>query len=503
MIANMLNRYFWALIFTLFLFSRFINLKIIPIFTDEAIYSYWAQVALHDPENRYISLVDGKQPLFIWISAVLQKFISDPLIATRTTSIISGLFAVIGIYLLSKELFNTKVAKISALLYIILPFTLLYDRLGIYDSLLTMLGIYSTYFSVKMAKEPRLDMALLNGISIGLALITKSSGFFFLLLIPTALIIFDFKNKKAKINFFRWILLSSASVFIAQIIYNSLRLSPYFYIIAQKNSQFIRSFSEVLQKPFLLLTSNSATITSWLTSYLGIPLIILFVLGTAYFIYKGEKRVLILLLYILFPFSVEIIFNNVLYPRFVLFYFPYIIIIISLILVRLFYFKNKRQKLLKYTLALIFVFPVSNSILLLLSPTNAKIANSDAGQYLNDWPSGFGVSEAVELIKKSQVNGSVYVGTEGTFGLLPYALNIYFYSQQNVQIQGFWPVDPQNLPSGVLEAANIRKTYFVFNENQKEINNNRLKFIAKYQKGSGNSFMRIYEVKAEKDYGKN
>lgn len=492
--TKMITRYFWALALVLFLSSRFVNLKIIPIFTDEAIYSYWAQVALHDPENRYISLVDGKQPLFIWISAVMQKFISDPLIATRTTSILSGLFAVIGIYLLSKELFNKRVAKVSALLYIILPFTLLYDRLGIYDSLLTMLGIYSAYFSIKMAKDPRLDFALLSGISVGLTLITKSSGYFFLLLIPAALIIFDFKNKKAKINFLKWFYLSSISVFIAQIIYNSLRLSPYFYIISQKNSQFIRPFSEVFQKPFLLLTSNSQSIISWLTSYLGLPFIILFALGTAYFIYKGEKKVAVLLLYILFPFFVEVIFNKVLYPRFILFYFPYIIIISSLIFIQLTDLKNKHKSYSKYILLLVLAFPVFNSILLLTNPVNARIANSDAGQYLNDWPAGYGVSETVELIKKSQLNGPVYVGTEGTFGLLPYALNIYFFGQQNVQILGFWPVDSQNLPKPVLDAANNSKTYFVFNENQKVIDNKKLKFIAKYQKGKGNTYLRIYEV---------
>lgn len=494
MITKITNRYFWALIFVLFFSSRLINLKIIPIFTDEAIYSYWAQVALHDPENRYISLVDGKQPLFIWISAVLQKFISDPLIATRTTSIISGLFAVIGIYLLSKELFNKSVAKVSALLYIILPFTLLYDRLGIYDSLLTMLGIYSAYFSIKMAKDPRLDFALLSGISIGLSLITKSSGYFFLLLIPASLIIFDFKNKKAKVNLFKWVYLSAASVFIAQIIYNSLRLSPYFYIISQKNSEFIRSFSEVFQKPFLLLTSNTMSIISWLASYLGIPFITLFALGAVYFIYKGEKKVAVLLIYVLFPFLVEVFFNKVLYPRFVLFYFPYIIIIVSLIFIRLIDLKHKNQSYFKYILILILAFPVVNSILLLTNPVKATIAKSDSGQYLNDWPAGYGVSETVELIKKSQINGPVYVGTEGTFGLLPYALNIYFYGQQNVQILGFWPVDPQNLPQPVLDAAKYKKTFFIFNENQREIVNKRLKLIEKHQKGVGNSFLRIYEV---------
>src|SRR3990170_8973472 len=94
---------FWAgLIFSCF-FTRLVNLKLIPIFTDEAIYIFWAQVALDDPAHRFISLQDGKQPLFIWLAAILQKFISDSLIASRMVSVFAGFGSIIGIYLLGKE----------------------------------------------------------------------------------------------------------------------------------------------------------------------------------------------------------------------------------------------------------------------------------------------------------------------------------------------------------------------------------------------------------------
>src|SRR3990167_121306 len=189
---------FWVSLVFSYFFTRLVNLKLIPIFTDEAIYTYWAQVALNDPAQRFISLQDGKQPLFIWLGSI------------------------IGIYLLAKELFRAsenpvmqsvnkqeiakrrkreprsidrgnlfseKVAKIAAFLYLILPFTLLYDKLSLFDSLLTMFGIYAVLLTVKMIKEPKLDLALLNGLTIGAALITKSSGSFFLYLLPFSLIL--------------------------------------------------------------------------------------------------------------------------------------------------------------------------------------------------------------------------------------------------------------------------------------------------------------------------
>src|SRR3989338_640326 len=218
---------FWLIVTPIYFLTRLVNLKIIPIFTDEAIYTYWAQVALHDPIHRFISLEDGKQPLFIWVAAIFQKFIADPLVATRLVSVVAGFFSTVGIYLLAKNIFNDKVAKIASILYIILPLTLLYDRMALFDSLLTMFGIYAILFSVKLAKNPRLDWAMLSGIAIGAAMITKSSGVFFLYLLPASLLL--------KVKLVKWLHFALVVFVISQLIANSLRLSPLFYIIARKN----------------------------------------------------------------------------------------------------------------------------------------------------------------------------------------------------------------------------------------------------------------------------
>ena len=196
---NKLNFIFWLFLIPLYFITRVVNLKVIPIFTDEAIYSYWAQVALHDPANRFISLEDGKQPLFIWLAAIFQKFIEDPLIASRLVSVFAGFGSLIGIYILSSSLFNKRTALISSFLYLVLPFTLLYDRLALFDSLLTTLGIWATFFTIKLVREQRLDWAMLAGITIGLALITKSSGVFFLYFLPFSLLFFYFLAKKKKV----------------------------------------------------------------------------------------------------------------------------------------------------------------------------------------------------------------------------------------------------------------------------------------------------------------
>ena len=207
-----------------------------------------------------------------------------------------------------------------------------------------------------------------------------------------------------------------------------------------------------------------------------------------------NKRIIYLSFLFLIPFLAESVFNKVIYPRFLLFYFPFLIIIISHGLIN---FSNRIPRL-KKVLAVIFIsfliLPLLSSYFLLTNPTRARIADSDSGQYLNDWPAGYGVSQVVDVIREESKDKKVYVATEGTFGLLPYALQVYFFGNQNVQIEGFWPVDANKLSQQVLDQAQITKTYFVFNENQKEILNQKLKFVAKFQKGKGNSYMRLYQV---------
>src|SRR6266480_1947423 len=90
-------------IFTLFFFTRFYNLLGLPIFTDEAIYVRWAQIAKNDATWRFISLTDGKQPMFVWIAMVLMKFIHDPLLAGRLVSVIAGFLSLVGVFFLTNE----------------------------------------------------------------------------------------------------------------------------------------------------------------------------------------------------------------------------------------------------------------------------------------------------------------------------------------------------------------------------------------------------------------
>ncbi len=93
-------------IIVLYLFTRLSSILSLPIFTDEAIYVRWSQIASNDANWRFISLTDGKQPMFVWIAMILLKFIKEPLLAGRLVSVGAGFASLVGIFFLTSEIFN-------------------------------------------------------------------------------------------------------------------------------------------------------------------------------------------------------------------------------------------------------------------------------------------------------------------------------------------------------------------------------------------------------------
>lgn len=473
--------------------TRIVNLLNIPIFTDEAIYIRWAQIGLADPAHRYISLTDGKQPLLTWLMYPSLTIFSDPLFAGRFISVLSAVFAVLGVYFVVKELFGKKTAFFACFLYLISPFTLIYDRLALMDSLLVGLGMWSLYLQILLIKAPRLDLSLLLGVTVGLGFLTKSSASFFLYFLPANLLLFNFRSKRRVKRLLKWSGLSILSIIISQLMYHSLRLSPWFYIIEQKNYSFILTFKEFFDKPFSLFWSNLNGLLKILISYLTWPIFIVLVIALIFGLIKKDKKVLYLFIWFLFPFLSLACFGKVIFPRFILFMIIPLLIIIGDTLFRFAQFSYKKIKIFLVIIPLILLYPFYQSYLILTSPVDVSIPNIDRNQLFDDWPSGYGVREVIDYLSQKAKLSKIVIGTEGTFGLNPAVYEIYFQGNKNVEIYGFWPVS--KVPELLLEKARFYPTYLIFKEKQDIPKNWPLVLIKKYRRGKGDTYLLFYQVK--------
>jgi len=484
----------WLMVLTcIYVLSRLINLTALPIFTDEAIYIRWAQIGGRDASWRFISLTDGKQPLFTWAMMVSMRFLHDPLFAGRLVSVLSGLVAVWGMYLLGLEVFRNKwIGLLGSLLYVISPFALFYDRLALYDSLVSAISIWNLYFIVLLVRSVRLDIALILGLSLGLGMLNKTSAFISLYLLPFSLILFDWKTKKVGKRLFYWVCLALVSAVLSQLIYSILRLSPYFYIIAQKDTIFVYPISLWLTHPLQFFIGNIRGMFDWLFGYLTVPIIVLVCLGMCMF-WKSNREKLLLLVWWLAPFCALALFGRVLYPRFILFMtMPLYVICAWTLYMLITTLKHFWMRFI--VIGLILIPSITMSYGIIADIKTARIPKSEKGQYVNDWPSGWGISEIVTFLKHESRNGKISVFTEGTFGLLPYAFEIYLNDNKDIDIHGIWPV-PNEIPSDMVNSALDHATYFVMYQSQTPPALWRLEKIAEYQKGlNKDSTMRLYRV---------
>lgn len=505
-------------IIVLYFALRLLNILNLPLFTDEAIYIRWAQIAKQDANWRFISLVDGKQPSFIWIGMILLKFFKDPLLAGRMVSVIAGLFTTIGLFFLGNEVFRGKnktgdypvflftkasvtIGLISSFIYVVYPFGLVYDRMALYDSLVGAFAVWGLYLLILTVRTFRLDVALIAGLVAGGGVLTKSNDFFTIYSSPFLLLIFDWNKKYFKSHIARLASLIAIVIVLTYALYSILRLSPFFHIIADKNALFVYPVHEWLQHPFTYFYSNIHALLDWFLTYFSIPGIIAifasFVINKKNFLEK-----LMLVAWFAFPFVALATFGKLIYPRFILFMTLPLIPLVAYSIFEVFYkYKNTliRAGVTFFVLALY----VYADIFVIFNFQLSPIPKADLGQYVNSWSAGNGLKQSVEFFRQQAKNSKIYIATQGTFGLMPYGLEMYLVDNPNVKIKAYWPIQDTE-PKEVSDAAKTMPTYAIFYQPCPSCQNKghggqtppmwHAKLIGSYKQGTSSDYYSIYQI---------
>lgn len=453
MIKN--KKYLYLGIILVFYFlSRLINLNSLPVFGDEAIYVRWAQIIKSVDTLRFIPLTDGKQPLFMWLNAILLKFIADPLIAGRLISVFAGAGILILLFLITDNI-------VTPFIYLLLPFSFFFDRLATADTLLSFFGVLSFYLSLRLAAKPSLDLSMLLGVSLGLAWLTKSPAVYFIVLSLVTFVLFR-KNNLKKIYF------PLLSAFIALVIYNILRLGPAFSQIALRNKDYIWPLTEILKHPLDPLIPHLHDTFTIYHFYLTLPVLLIPLL---YLIFKKHVKFNFLFFISGFWFLLPLLANaamaKVFTGRYILFVLPYLIILLSFFLQAIF---NSQYF---YLVILIFLLPAIRIIHLSVSPYTISLPQTDSGYNLG-WTSGWGIKDCAKYLIDRSHSVNVIVGTEGYFGTLPDGLQIYTNQIPQLTVFGVG-IDITEIPDKLVDAyQHGDEVYLLFNASRLKLNSSEL-----------------------------
>ncbi len=426
-------------VFLLGLFLRTYNLLSIPIFVDEAIYVRWSQVMRSVSSLRFLPLSDGKQPLFMWVTIPFLKLFSDPLIATRMVSVVSGMINLIGIFILVLVLFkNKKIALAAAFLYAISPFSVFFDRMAMADSMLSMFITWSMLLAILTSKTRRLDMAMLTGFALGGAWLTKSPAIFFILLLPITYLTSGLSlfNKNDRLEILKLVGLWVVSWLIAFGLYNILRLGPEFHMIALRNKDYIFSLEEILNQSLVPFINNVTKIREWYWLLLPGSVFLAAVCG----FFLGAKRYwrefIILFVWAFVPVLVQAEFAKVVTSRYILFTLTPLFIFAAYFIGQLIKIKGSAYI---FALVIISLPALWIDYLLLTDPNSAPLPNDERAGYVEGWTSGYGIREVAEYVKNEKRNDpniGILVATEGYFGTLPDGLMIYLSDIPGVVVKG-------------------------------------------------------------------
>lgn len=457
---------------------RLPNLTLQPIFVDEAIYIRWAQIMKAEPTLRFVSLSDGKTPLFMWAMTPLFKIFSDPLFAGRILSVLSGFITFSGVLFLGWRFFGKRVGIWAAFLYVITPYFIFFDRMALVDSMLAAFSIWVLNLSLLLIQFPRFDLAMVLGYVLGGGLLTKTPGFFNVLAFPFSILTFNFSAKNRQSRIVRIFLIWLSALIISLAIYNILRLGPGFTNLSSRNQDYVRSPAALLVRPWDPFVPHFWNLSDWSLRLIGIPVLILLAFG----IFAGIKdrlsrrTVLAIFFFSLMPLFIQMNLLQTFTARYILFSLPPLLVLAALGVQKL--TVNKFSKAWVIIFLVVIIWPAYFNFQLLTNPQNAPLPKGEREGYFEMWTAGYGFKEIAEYLDLQSLNGDLVVGTEGSFGTLPEGLQIYLDKNRRIAF----------IPGGATVSAGLRvasldhPAFFVANKSRYFKFQDNIKLIKEFPK---------------------
>ncbi len=463
--SRKINKFQLAIIILsgIYLLWRLLNLTILPIFADEAIYIRWSQLIISDwKQYLFFPLNDGKTPLQMWLMVPLLKVFKDQLFAGRLLSVLFGLGQVL-MMIKMMSLFTTRKRwqLLAGIITILTPGLILTGRLALIDTQLTFFLAVSFYWAYKALEKMKADneekeergaeksqwkwkeiltpALFFSAGAFGLAMLTKFSAILFLPVLVTLLLYFwptKFTWKKADWQLPIKMLLVLISIgFLGGCIFLLLAVHPAFPQLFSRGGDFLYSIKDFFVQPGQIINKNWLSFIETMSTYLT-TVLFYFSIVLAIFFWPQDRRPMWLLISGLAFSAPMIILGQVIHGRYLLPALPFFILSFTLSLM---YLRGKMGRLVKIVLLSLFLalggYFTYNSV---AAPAKMLLSRDDQIQYLQEWSSGYGIEETIALIEKLRSQKQTLVLTEGFFGTLPDALLAYYFNREvtNLKIEG-------------------------------------------------------------------
>jgi 4-amino-4-deoxy-L-arabinose transferase-like glycosyltransferase len=319
-----------------YLATRLLLLWRFPPFWDEAQYAGWAHEGFVDSHARWIALANGKQPMLPWLGMSLMTLGFDPLTAVRLVSAVSGLVTLTMMGLIGHRLGGLRVGLVAAAGGAIVPYLVVHNSMGLMEPLVAAAATTALYLQLRLAEEPRLDLALLLGIVFAVGLLTKETGKFALVLLPLSLLCFDWADPRWPGRLARWGGYAALALALGGIGYSILRLSD-LYSEMERAGRAIglhRDYGEALRHPARWAERNWPLFRAGLGGYLTAPIVVAAAVGAGLGLRARSRVAAVLVGWTLVVLVGATLLAMLPFPRYILVAVPPVVILAAYGLVR-------------------------------------------------------------------------------------------------------------------------------------------------------------------------
>jgi 4-amino-4-deoxy-L-arabinose transferase-like glycosyltransferase len=388
----------WPALVGLYLASRLFALTALPMFLDERIHLRWAYWVAQGRRLR-VPVLAGRG-LSVYMLAAVAPGADDPLRAGRLLTVAIGLVTLIALYFLALRLGgDRRVADITALFYIVCPFTLAYDRMVLTDAFLAAFTALTLLLSVRLAFAPRARTGAALGAALALGVLSKTTGLV-LFGVPVLVVLLLGRERRRAIG----------PLGLAFAIAGAVVAYP-LWLFFRKTDELVGAIG--VRENDSSFSGNAAAnfplAAEWLWTYWTPGLVILALLGVALGLASPPRRRMVVLLFTLIvgPAAAFVAFSGIWYPRYLLFTTVPLLPLAAGGFVGLIDLVKRSGRWGRWTPSIVgaavLVAALRPALLfdhaLWTDPTSAPFPALDRFQYVTGWPSGYGSRESLEFLR--------------------------------------------------------------------------------------------------------
>jgi len=288
----------YGLVVALYLATRLALLWRFPPFIDEGIFASWTLRGYEDADSRFVPLASGQLPALEWLGMTVMRLGVEPLTALRLVSVAAGLLTLGLVSYLARRLGGDRVGLTAAALFTVAPFPLVYSTIGLYDPLATAIVASALVLQILIAERPRLGLALLLGLVLGLGLLTKQTTLVGVALIPLSLLLLDWQRTGRIRRLVAWGGSMVLALALAGIVRSILRLSELYDDLGGAEQALLgkRSLGSGVSSPGSGVAENLAPYGHAVLGYMTLPLLAAAAVGVVVGLASTPRRPLTLYL---------------------------------------------------------------------------------------------------------------------------------------------------------------------------------------------------------------